>query len=217
MNMEKTLDIKAIVAKNLIKYRKQANLTQLDLAKKLNYSDKAISKWERGEAIPDIYVLKQIADLYNIELENLLHQETTIEKIQSFTKNRYVILTLSIVLVWLLAMITFVVLMIFFPDRYNQYLALPFVIAIPVSFILAVIFNSIWGSRIYNMVFVSGINWGVGVTLVVSLVPLFPNVIYVYLICAIFEILIVLWYMLDSKRNTRPKNVVLNKHNQKEE
>ena len=49
---------KALVAKNLANYRKINNLTQLDLAEKLSYSDKAISKWERGESLPDLYTLQ---------------------------------------------------------------------------------------------------------------------------------------------------------------
>ena len=62
---------KALVAKNLSNYRKINNLTQLDLAEKLNYSDKAISKWERGESLPDLYTLQKIAELYGITLNEL--------------------------------------------------------------------------------------------------------------------------------------------------
>ena len=42
------MDIKLNLAENLVKYRKHFNLTQAELAEKLNYSDKAVSKWERG-------------------------------------------------------------------------------------------------------------------------------------------------------------------------
>ena len=62
--MEEIKDIKEIVASNLVKYRKEANLIQSQLAEKINYTDKAISKWERGESLPDIYVLKMLADIY---------------------------------------------------------------------------------------------------------------------------------------------------------
>ncbi|MDD4000955.1 MAG: helix-turn-helix transcriptional regulator, partial [Bacilli bacterium] len=58
--------LKNTISKNLVRYRKQNNLTQLELAVELNYSDKAISKWERGESMPDIYVLSLLADFYNI-------------------------------------------------------------------------------------------------------------------------------------------------------
>ena len=51
-------DIKDIVAVNLTNLRKANKITQLELAEKLNYSDKAISKWERGESLPDVVTLK---------------------------------------------------------------------------------------------------------------------------------------------------------------
>ena len=56
-------DVRQIIAENLIELRKVNKLTQLELAEKLNYSDKAISKWERGESLPDVEILCQIADL----------------------------------------------------------------------------------------------------------------------------------------------------------
>ena len=61
-------DIKQTIADNLVGYRKKAGLTQQQLAEKLNYSDKAVSKWERAEAIPDVVVLKTIADIYGIKV-----------------------------------------------------------------------------------------------------------------------------------------------------
>ena len=59
-------DIKPIIAKNITILRQNAKMTQSELAEKLNYSDKAISKWERGESIPDITVLKALADLFGV-------------------------------------------------------------------------------------------------------------------------------------------------------
>ena len=57
---------------NLACYRRRAGLTQLELAEKLNYSDKSVSKWERGESLPDIAVLKEIADLFGVTLDYLV-------------------------------------------------------------------------------------------------------------------------------------------------
>ena len=63
-------DLKEIIANNLVKFRKNAKLTQLELAEKLKYSDKNISKWERGDAVADVVVLKQLADLYSIKVDD---------------------------------------------------------------------------------------------------------------------------------------------------
>ncbi|MFQ8954332.1 MAG: helix-turn-helix domain-containing protein [Oscillospiraceae bacterium] len=46
-----------IIAKNLSELRRKNKLTQLEVAEKLNYSDKAVSKWEQGESLPGIEVL----------------------------------------------------------------------------------------------------------------------------------------------------------------
>ena len=67
--------LKKTISKNLIRYRKMNNLTQMELAVALNYSDKAISKWERGESLPDIYVLSLIADFYNITVNDLISDQ----------------------------------------------------------------------------------------------------------------------------------------------
>ena len=74
------MDIKENLAENLISYRKAANLTQAELAEKLNYSDKAVSKWERGESFPDLYVLKQIADFYGVTIDTLINEPKKPEK-----------------------------------------------------------------------------------------------------------------------------------------
>ncbi len=74
-------DWKQIVAGNLSACRKQHGLTQLQLAELLHYSDKAVSKWERGESMPDLAVMKQLADFYGMSIDDfLLEPEQRAEK-----------------------------------------------------------------------------------------------------------------------------------------
>ena len=101
--MEKIENLKSIITSNLIKYRKQAGLTQAQLASKLGYSDKTVSKWEREEGVPDIYILKDIADLYGITVNDLISPTPTIgEKIKEKTtkfltgRNKLLIVLLAI-------------------------------------------------------------------------------------------------------------------------
>ena len=70
--MIKDEQLQGIIANNIVYYRKQLELTQSQLAEKINYSDKAISKWERGEGVPDIFILKQLADLFHVTVNDLL-------------------------------------------------------------------------------------------------------------------------------------------------
>ena len=62
-------DIKQVIADNIIELRKEQHLTQAELADKMGYTDKAISKWERAESIPDIGTLKEFADLCGVSLD----------------------------------------------------------------------------------------------------------------------------------------------------
>ena len=70
-------EIKANFAKNLMSLRKEMKLTQVELAEKINYSDKAISKWERGESVPDIGILKTIADMFGVTVDYLISSHDT--------------------------------------------------------------------------------------------------------------------------------------------
>ena len=65
-------DIKSIVAKNIAELRQSNNMTQLELAEKINNSDKAISKWERAESSPDISVLVDIAAVFGVTVDYLI-------------------------------------------------------------------------------------------------------------------------------------------------
>ena len=68
-------ELKFIIAKNIQALRQEKGMTQVELAEKLNYSDKSVSKWERGESLPDITVLKGIADLFEVSLDYLTEDE----------------------------------------------------------------------------------------------------------------------------------------------
>ena len=69
MNDEK---LKKQLGANIVAYRKRSGLTQAGLAEKLNYSDKAVSKWERAESMPDLLTLVQLAELFDVTVNDLL-------------------------------------------------------------------------------------------------------------------------------------------------
>ena len=101
--------IKSILAQKLTAYRKRAGMTQAELAEKLNYSDKSISKWERGDGMPDLLVLCKLADLYDVPLDSFL-REGPLVRSQAEQKTRHIIITLiSIGLVFFVAAIAFFV------------------------------------------------------------------------------------------------------------
>ena len=79
-------NIKLIIAKNVTALRTSRAMTQLELAEKLHYSDKAVSKWERGESIPEIGTLIAIADLFEVPLDYLVREQHKKQNKQSAPK-----------------------------------------------------------------------------------------------------------------------------------
>lgn len=157
--------LKQTIADNIISLRKSQKLTQADLAQKLNYSDKAISKWERAESIPDVIILKQIADLFKVSVDYLLTSHNSLVSIKSEKQNgkkikdenKISITLLSVYPVWIVATVVFL-LIGFLSGHYFWQI---FIMAIPVSAIILIIFNTIWGKRIINFVIISVLVWGI--------------------------------------------------------
>ena len=107
-------DIKSIIAKNISELRQANNLTQLELAEKLNYSDKAVSKWERAESMPDISVLMDIATTFGVTLDYLVKEEhdavaAPIEKDTNQKYNRRAIAYISESCAWVIAIFAFII------------------------------------------------------------------------------------------------------------
>ena len=65
------VDLKLVIASNIIRLRTEAGMTQSELGAKLNYSDKSISKWERAESLPDANVLKQMSEIFGVSMDYL--------------------------------------------------------------------------------------------------------------------------------------------------
>lgn len=154
------MDIKDNLAKNIIIHRKHLGLTQTQLAEKLNYSDKAVSKWERGEGVPDIFVLKQLADLFETSIDSLLKTppKEKPKNLHNLNKKRLIIGLLSAGLVWLIAILIFSFMNIIYPPL-NGKAWLAFIIAVPITFIVLLSLTSVWGKNIFNAIFTSCLIW----------------------------------------------------------
>ena len=163
-------DIKLITAENIAKLRIAAGMTQAELAQILNYSDKAISKWERGESLPDVVVLKQIADMFKVTLDYLVseHNETDIPTQPQYkwmSTNHIIITALSVICVWFIATVVFVS---SYGAGVNTWLS--FVVAVPVSLIVLLVFNSIWGKTRLNLLIISCLIWSVLAVIYLALI-----------------------------------------------
>ena len=144
------MPIKLIIARNLAELRKARNLTQGELAERFNYSDKSISKWEHGDTMPDIEVLKQLCDFYGVSLDYLVTEHDSIvageEKSPERVANKWTIVALSVSCVWLVAIVVFIALQLSMPaDLWPKVAWISFIWAFPASFIVMQVFNGIWG------------------------------------------------------------------------
>ena len=145
-------ELKLISASNIIKLRTGAGLTQAELGEKLNYSDKTISKWERGEAIPDAYVLTQMAEIFGVTVDYLLSShdawespEQQEEKERKQEEHRYsvnMIIAISVLGVWTMALTIFVMLWLF-----DIILWQTFIVALPVSILTYMVLICVFRRR----------------------------------------------------------------------
>lgn len=191
--------IKTIVAKNIMDLRKAKGMTQLELAEQLNYSDKAVSKWERAESIPDISVLVELADLFEVPLDYLVREEHDKKDLLSSEDaapkyRKGFISAVSILFVWFIAMLVFVLIMLISENPTYQWL--PFVYAIPISMIVWLVFNSIWFSTRRNYLIVSLLMWSVLLSMHVSLLPFGKNIGLIYLLGLPGQVIIILWALI---------------------
>lgn len=214
--------LKLQIGSNIASYRKRAGLTQAGLAEKLNYSDKAVSKWERGESMPDVTTLVQLAEQFEITVNDLVVDPEALpgnpgklekamtqvsEKALKRKADKNIILSLSSTLVWFVALFFFVVISSF--DIPYSWLA--FFYAIPANAIVLLSLRSAWHDFRWNKALISCIVWGSLVSLHASLwVFLGVNVWKLYLLGIPGQIAIFLWF-----RMFRPaKNPVQEAENQ---
>ena len=200
--METIENLKRIIAKNLTTYRKKAKLTQQELAEKINYSDKSISKWERGEGVPDIYILKKIADLYEITVNDLIGEKVKKTVNVNKKKNRIITCLLSIGLVWLTATVIHSILKVIFANtELDHFITYIYYYALPISFVILYIFNRIWfKERIISGVSVSLMFWTTVFSFYWTIKDFFENFEVFFFIGIPFQILVILWYLRDKKK-----------------
>ena len=212
--------LKRQIGANIAAHRKNAGLTQAGLAEKLNYSDKAVSKWERGESVPDVLTLLALAEQFAITVNDLLADPEALpgnpgklekamtqvsEKALKRKANKNVILALSSTLVWFVALVAFVLLSSF--DFLEKYSCLLFFVAIPANAIVLLSLRSAWHDFRWNKALISIIVWG-------SLLSIFViiHAIWSYSFWKIFllgipgQIAIFLWFRMFRPMKEETKN-----------
>ena len=200
MNETKTLE--QIIAENLTFYRKAAGYTQLEIADKFNYSDKSISKWERAEGMPDVVVLKSLADFYGIKVDDFFREEKR-RLPMSKTSKHWFIFGLSETLLYLVFGLVFVIMTIAMPHAFSWWLI--FIYAVCGSAILSLVWSCIYHKKLYQLLSTSGVIWAALASIYLTLLlnSNIKNLWLLFLIGVPLQGLAVLWYFLKvtSKKN----------------
>ena len=198
-------DIKEIVSRNLTKLRLSAKMTQLELAEKLQYSDKSISKWERGESLPDFEVMVKLSKIFDVSLNTFIEEnEKKVSPFKLRKNSRTIISLLSAGLVYLVASIVFVVL--YMIPSTKQICWLPFIYGIPIASITLLILACAWKNNFLQALYSSTILWGIILSLIATI-----NDSNLWSLCIIgfaVQFLIIFWFIL-KKLNFKQKLIEL--------
>ncbi len=201
-------DIRQTIAENLIAARKAAHITQAELAEKLNYSDKAVSKWERGDSVPDVIVLKQIADLYSVTVDYFLTKHSADEELPVFGKKEKNTRVAILLTLWIAtAAVAFLLFWIFkaaMPDATWQWKV--FIAMIPALFIELLVFASMFSHPyLISAAAVSGIAVGAILTAFFFIDGAgvnFPSY-YIFVLAVPAVLLVTVWHIFAYRSSRR--------------
>ena len=200
--------LKVQIGTNISNLRKRQGLTQAGLAEKVNYSDKAVSKWERGESVPDILTLVDLAEVLGVTVDDLLQDpdalpentgavqqamDHVVQKTLKRKANKRIIVYLSSLLVWSVAMLLYVILSS--AGVAKSWLA--FFFAIPADAIVVLSLRSAWKDFRSNQTLISVIVWGSLLSIYMTLLVLWNvNVWRIFLLGIPGQLAIFLWFRM---------------------
>jgi transcriptional regulator with XRE-family HTH domain len=190
-----------IIAENIAELRRGARLTQAELAEKLNYSDKAISKWERGDSIPDVLVLYELAELFSVTVDYFLHSHTEDEKRPKLdsSKNRLrlVIALTSCLSTYFIAALVYFILLTVNPDIEGLWRI--FIVPLPVISVISIVFSSIWlRGKIPLYISVSALLWSSVLVTFVFLLGVI-KAWFLFIIAVPLQVIVLFWMSLLYK------------------
>ncbi len=190
---ENEATLRKYFANNLAYYRKALGLTQIELAEKLNYSDKSVSKWERGEGLPDLAVTAQIADIFGLTVNDLIAEKPKRHLLTR--RNKSIITLLSVGLVWLAATILFFLLEIIFPKSNIWWMV--YIYSIPTSAIVGIVFSGIWWKKIHIFTSISVLIWSIALCVVLSFNV--QKIWLIFIVALVVQVLSILWFSIKKQ------------------
>ena len=157
-------EIRLNFSKNLLALRKSRGLSQVQLANDLNYTDKAVSKWEKNETIPDIVSLSAIAEYFDITVDDLIKNHDVVKK-SNKKRNRVRITLSSIAICFVVTGLVYLILALNGIEK--SYISVPF--AFLTGGIVLTVLASIWFRRLYIYLGISVIIWSLALIVMLFL------------------------------------------------
>lgn len=185
--------LRRTIGKNIALYRKAHGDTQAALGQKLSYSDKAVSKWERGESAPDVYVLSRIAELYGVSVGVLIGEAQP--ELQASPYMHLFVFLCSVALTFVIGTVLIVAFEIV-NVAFNTWLFLLYAAAL--SALEAVIFTSLWWDLWRQLAAWSALIWLGGLTVLFTV----PGIVAAksLMICAALQVLVTFWILYRRSR-----------------
>lgn len=188
-------EIRQNFSKNLINLRKNKKLTQLGLAEKLNYSDKSVSKWERGDVMPDIVTIKLIADFFGVSVDRLISGDATKKLSQKTSRIIITLLSCMSVLFVVTVVALFYTSFVDFDKLWMFY-----VFCLPIISIILIVMCSAWFGTLAQGLSVSSLVWTIGLNVYLILLEFFArNLWFVFVVCGAFQLVVLLWFTLVAR------------------
>ena len=203
-------NLREIIAENIAALRTKRGMTQSELAEKLNYSDKSVSKWERAEGIPDVVVLKSMADIFGVTVDYMLTEHNAEEEVlpeeeqaaegempaavsgdMSVPTRRRMIIGVVMAGIWTLALLAFIIVWLCGRIRW-----IIFVGAIPVSLITLLVLHSIWEGGKNNFQIISALCASIVCTVYLSFIR--HNWWQLFLLLIPAELIVILCFRIKN-------------------
>ncbi|MDR2665041.1 MAG: helix-turn-helix domain-containing protein [Oscillospiraceae bacterium] len=194
------MQLKKRIAENLIYYRKTTGMTQAELASRINYSDKSVSKWERAGGTPDIYVLTLLASLYGVTVNDLISENAPRPPADPHgeQRRRVTVCLLAVVFAWFVTTAIYAVLRLLVPSfEEARYV---FLLAPPASCVIFLVFASIWWGYFVRFISVAALIWCTAACLYA--VDPYKRHLLLLSVVVPLQLVAFLWFMM-KKQNAR--------------
>lgn len=189
-------DLREIIPQNIINLRKANHLTQIELAKKINYSDKAISRWEKGEVLPDIETIQKLSEIFNVPISAILEKQNDLSKSKLTKPSKQEILSHSFILCEIWTIISVIYAYLNISQSYNLWQI--FLWGIPATALILLVLNRKRKHNITSFIYSTILTWSSITCLFLHMLKFCPW--YIFILGVPIQGMLVVRYLFNYKQ-----------------